>query len=125
MAQAKQHMVQANQHMLQSQHDSQSLRSLCAEYAKYVGEYKLDRDRRRHDAEEAEKERARNHRDEVLKWVSSATMSDLHEEYCKKRQFCSGSGRWILKKEKLEGWKDEEIPINSMLWMHGIPGAGE
>lgn len=117
--------VAAAQHMAQSQHDSQSLKDLCAEHAMYVKQYKLDRDKLRCAAEEVEKERARNHRDEVLKWISSATMSDLHEQYCKKRQFCPGSGRWILKKEKIEGWKDEEIPTNSILWMHGIPGAGK
>lgn len=117
--------VAGAEHMVQSQQDSQSLRELRTEHIMYVEQYKLDRDKLRQAVEENEKERARNHRDEVLKWVSSTTMSDWHEEYCKKRQICPGSGRWVLRKEKLEGWKDSETPTNSVLWMYGIPGAGK
>lgn len=111
--------------MVQSQHDSQSLRDLRAEHTLYIEQYKLDRDKIRQVVREHEKERARGRRNEILNWISPATMSDLHEQHCKKRQICPGSGTWVLRKEKLEGWKDAETPTNSVLWMYGIPGAGK
>lgn len=114
------------QHIEQTRHDSQSIKALCAEHATLVKHYKQDRDKLHQVTEQNDKERARCHRNEVLKWISPPTMSDLHEEYCKKRQICPGSGRWILHKDnKLVGWKDAETPTNSVLWMHGIPGAGK
>lgn len=113
------------QHMRQSQLDSQTLRRLRAEQKAHVEQYELDRDKLQLLVKHHEQEKARKHRDEVLRWISSATLSDLHEEYCKKRQIWPASGRWVLRKDKLEGWKDAETPTNSVLWMHGIPGAGK
>lgn len=111
--------------MMQSQHDSQCLQTLQKETEDHIKLYASDRVLIRQAIEDKNQDRARSHRDEVLRWVSSATMSDTHEDYCNKRQGCPGSGEWVLRKSKLKGWKDLDTPINSVLWMYGIPGAGK
>lgn len=110
--------VAGAQHMEQSQIQGHRLEEL-------FDNYKSDRDKLWQTLGEHEKDRARNHREEVLKWIASATMSDIHEEYCKKRQICPKSGDWVLHKDRFVGWKELDVPTNPILWMHGIPGAGE
>lgn len=113
------------QHMVQSQQDSQCLQRLLKETEEHIKNYESDRVLIRQAIEDKNNDRARIHRAEVLVWISSAAMSDIHEEYCSKRQVCPRSGEWVLRKSNLEGWKDLDTPTNSILWMHGIPGAGK
>lgn len=58
----------------------------------------------------------------VLKWISGVQTSLDHEAFCSER--VEDTGRWILKHEKVENWKEAETPENSILWLNGIPGAG-
>lgn len=111
--------------MMQSQHDSQCLQKLQKETEEHIKHYESDRVLIRQAIEEKNQDRAFNHREEVLKWVSPATMSDIHEDHCNKRQGCPRSGEWVLRKSKFKGWKELDTPINSVLWMYGIPGAGK
>jgi hypothetical protein len=60
----------------------------------------------------------------VLEWISGAPSLLDHESYQKTRAEYPGTGDWILKHEDVINWKDVNTPINSMLWLNGIPGAG-
>lgn len=132
-------------HLAESQRDSQTLHRFIAGYDKdatelrthvrqyerdaeevrsYIQQYELDRRSRLEAAAQATKEVAQSKLDKVRQWISPTSMSDLHESFRLARSTCPGSGEWILRSEKLEGWKDSDIPTNSTLWLHGIPGAG-
>lgn len=104
--------------MEQLQKDSLSLSIL-------ISEYKMDQDNRLRKLQREEAERKRVLKHEVLQWVAGASMSERHESSCKARQYCPGSGDWVLEGKQLKDWKDADTPNNSVLWLHGIPGAGK
>lgn len=60
----------------------------------------------------------------VMEWVSGAQTKLDHDSACEARSEFPESGSWILKKPELEDWKEAEIPMKSVLWLNGIPGAG-
>jgi hypothetical protein len=60
----------------------------------------------------------------ALEWISGAQSLQDHEAFQSTRSEYPGSGDWILKHENVYNWKDVDTPINSMLWLNGIPGAG-
>jgi hypothetical protein len=37
---------------------------------------------------------------------------------------CEGTGRWLLRQNDFVKWLDPTSTANSLLWLHGIPGAG-
>jgi hypothetical protein len=61
----------------------------------------------------------------ILDWFSAAqsTTAD-HESFREIRTPYAGSGRWILKHEKIQNWREMDTPVSSILWVNGIPGAG-
>jgi hypothetical protein len=61
----------------------------------------------------------------VLEWFSAAqsTVQD-HQTFRDIRSKYAGSGDWILKDEKVQNWMGLDIPVTSVLWLNGIPGAG-
>lgn len=118
-------------HISQSQKDSEVLGSFVARYTKdadniraQIDEHKTKQDRIVEAIERTDMEKKRTHKLEVLRWIAAASMTDWHEQFCKARQCCPGSGDWILESEKLKDWKDSDTPNNTVLWLHGIPGAG-
>lgn len=119
-------------HMSQSQRDSEALNDFISRYTQdanelrtQIDEHKMKQDQIWQAMERAETERKRTRKLEVLHWVAAASMSDWHERFCKARQCCPGSGDWILESEHLKEWKDSDTPQNSVLWLHGIAGAGK
>jgi hypothetical protein len=72
----------------------------------------------------SEKDRLHNQYKEVLEWVSGAEVGNDHESACEVRSEYPDSGRWILKNNKLQNWRDDDPPNSSLLWLNGIPGAG-
>lgn len=119
-------------HISQSQRDSEALGDFFARYTQdanelrtQIDEHKMKQDQIWQAMERAETERKRTRRSEVLHWVEATSMSNWHERFCKARQCCPGSGDWILESEQLKDWKDSDTPHNSVLWLHGIPGAGK
>ncbi len=48
-----------------------------------------------------------------------------HESFCKVRRENPGSSDWLMQEEKLSDWMETEIPREPVLWLTGIPGAGE
>lgn len=119
-------------HMSQSQKDSVALGDFYSRYKNdthelraQIDELKMKQDQIWQAIENAEMERKLGRRREVINWIAAASMSSHHKIFCKARQCCPGSGDWILKSEQLKDWKDSDIPHNSVLWLHGIPGAGK
>jgi hypothetical protein len=61
----------------------------------------------------------------VLGWFSAAQSTVLdHHKYRDIRKKYAGSGHWILENEKVQNWMELDTPVSSLLWLHGIPGAG-
>jgi hypothetical protein len=61
----------------------------------------------------------------VLKWMSGASTSLDHQDACNARGEYPGTGKWILKNNKVRNWREAPIPTESSLWINGIPGAGK
>jgi hypothetical protein len=61
----------------------------------------------------------------VLEWFGAApsTKQD-HEIFCNTRNDYEGTGEWILDDGKVQSWMEPDIPVSSLLWLKGIPGAG-
>ena len=81
---------------------------------------KLGRDIKQRSHEECQ----RNHK-ETQKWLAAPSPFTEHERACQQRKYESQSGAWLFDKSELKEWKDIEAPDSSILWMHGIPGAGK
>lgn len=60
----------------------------------------------------------------ILKWISAAPTKLDHESACETRRAYPGTARWILQNSDLRNWKEADTPLSSILWLHGIPGAG-
>ncbi len=69
-------------------------------------------------------ERQRNYV-EVKSWIAAPSPQHEHEQACAKRTEEDQSGEWIFQKPQIKEWKDWDTPDNSILWLHGIPGAGK
>jgi len=114
---------QAN--LLQFEELHSSIHNSSQELFAHIKQYEQDRSARwtrlsREDEDEKKKKRSA-----VLTWFSAArsTISD-HESFCRTRIPETGSGEWILKHEKVQGWIEMDPPVSSILWLNGIPGAG-
>jgi len=88
-------------------------------------QYKVDRTRYLEDIDRQEQQEQKEKYSAVLKWLSGANTSLDHADACSARQEYPGTGRWILKTEKLQNWREAQFPIYSSLWINGIPGAGK
>lgn len=73
-----------------------------------------------------EDEELKRKQGETLRWFSAAstTIKD-HERFRGIREDSAGNGSWILRNEKVMNWIELETPESSILWIHGIPGAGK
>lgn len=60
-------------------------------------------------------------RRELLKWISNVPCEQYHENTCRGRLVETGC--WLLNKEEYREWRKSSA--SSILWLHGIPGAGE
>ncbi|KIX96919.1 uncharacterized protein Z520_07033 [Fonsecaea multimorphosa CBS 102226] len=82
------------------------------------------------DARESLKRREESRRDEqraaILEWLAAGRSTrDSHERARKAREDYPHTGLWITQNEKVSSWLTDDIPKSSVLWMHGIPGAGK
>jgi hypothetical protein len=49
-----------------------------------------------------------------------------HDKKCQLREANPGSGDWIMETEKMKNWiAGDDVPSSSIMWLTGIPGAGE
>ena len=48
-----------------------------------------------------------------------------HELYRLRGEFCPGTEKWLIKDTVFKKWLDTKIYVDKILWLQGIPGAGE
>ena len=60
----------------------------------------------------------------VQEWILAAQSKLDHEAFCSVRAAYPGTGSWILTHETVMNWREASTPVNSILWLNGIPGAG-
>jgi|SRR5690242_13998118 len=64
--------------------------------------------------------------DAVKQWLAAGQQSSLdHDGYCRIRAENSNTTHWIFQQAYIVDWIDAAVPSTPVLWMHGIPGAGE
>lgn len=105
-------------HYEQYQHDSQ-------ETMRHIQQYEQDREIMIEKLEILEAAESSRKYNEVIEWIAGAPTHLDHEAFCAAREDYKGSGDWILKQEKVQNWREEDIPVSSILWLNGIPGAGK
>lgn len=66
-------------------------------------------------------ELGRKTRARILKAISTVSYTQHHKVACKGR--LKGSGQWLLDKPAFREWRQDSA--SSVLWLHGIPGAGK
>uniref|UniRef100_A0A0W0FZH6 Nephrocystin 3-like N-terminal domain-containing protein n=1 Tax=Moniliophthora roreri TaxID=221103 RepID=A0A0W0FZH6_MONRR len=57
----------------------------------------------------------------ILDWISSLPYQEYHNHH--KRDVLQGTGSWLLEDQVYKDWKNSNN--SSLLWLHGIPGAGK
>lgn len=59
---------------------------------------------------------------DILRWLALSKPEEAHIRVRERR--LPGTGKWLLENPNFIAWRDEE-QTNSILWCHGIPGAGK
>jgi hypothetical protein len=91
-------------------------------------QYEEVRKIRQQEEEETERTRQtdkRRRHQEVMQWLSPFIPDDLQESYRAIRAICPDAGRWILETPKVQDWLSPRYCSTPLLWLNGIPGAGE
>jgi hypothetical protein len=74
--------------------------------------------------QEAASARKDNQRIAVRTWLSARNVQLDHDGYTGVREAYPSTGLWVLQKTAIVAWHDNEHPSGSLVWIHGIPGAG-
>ena len=75
--------------------------------------------------DQGEVENSRRRR-ELTGWLRSANVQNDQHDYSKLRAEYPGTGRWLLENQSFKDWfKPLCQSIPPVLWLNGIPGAGE
>jgi len=93
-----------------------------------VNEFERLRLDQKQKAKAKEKRLRDTQRMEVKNWLDApgTSQKEYHEEVQKARQDYPGTGKWILKDDKMSMWMNAEvIPTSSMFWLNGGKGTGE
>jgi hypothetical protein len=62
----------------------------------------------------------------VKEWLAvGQQLQNDHQNFCRIRKECATTARWVLQHETIKHWMDTDIPNTPVVWMHGIPGAGQ
>jgi hypothetical protein len=62
----------------------------------------------------------------VKEWLAVGELPQIdHEKFCKTRAECATTARWITQHETIKHWTHSDIPNSPVVWVYGIPGAGE
>lgn len=78
-------------------------------------EFEFDRSRE----EEVRRRRVMCHQ-----WLAAANFGADQETYARIRHEYTGTGEWLLQKNRFRSWFDPNFCSTPLLWMNGIPGAG-
>jgi hypothetical protein len=65
-----------------------------------------------------------NQRTAVRHWLNGARVEEDYEANSKDRNQYPGVCRWIFKEKNFQLWKDFKSTTNPLLWITGMPGAG-
>ncbi|KAL8837871.1 MAG: hypothetical protein Q9170_002346 [Blastenia crenularia] len=79
-------------------------------------------------SEEFELQRRKDEHDRmsfVIDWLSHVPFHDRHEELQRERKKYPNSTHWLFDTTQTSEWLRESERSNSVLWIHGIPGAGK
>jgi archaellum biogenesis ATPase FlaH len=91
----------------------------------HIEKYEEDRAEKKQRLKRMEEEERDRKQLAVLGWFSAApSIRSDHEKFRQTWTESAGSGQWILKNEKVQNWREMDLPVSSMLWINGIPGAG-
>ena len=60
-------------------------------------------------------------RGKMLQWISPIPYMQHHSQA--KKDVLSGTGKWFLKNEEVQGWLSSSS--SSIMWLHGIAGSGK
>jgi hypothetical protein len=74
---------------------------------------------------EADIARKDNQRIAVRTWLSAKNVQLDHEVYTGVRKLYPSTGLWVLQKTAIVAWHDSQHTSGSLVWIHGIPGAGK
>ncbi|OAP56381.1 hypothetical protein AYL99_09560 [Fonsecaea erecta] len=69
--------------------------------------------------------RRKRQRSAICEWIAGNSTYDSHERAQRDRRDYAQTGLWIIQNEKVSSWLSDDLPRSSMLWVHGIPGAGK
>ncbi|KAI4607899.1 hypothetical protein J4E83_009443 [Alternaria metachromatica] len=62
----------------------------------------------------------------VKDWLAVGELPRLdHESYCKIRNECATTTKWVTQHETIKHWIHADIPNSPVVWVYGIPGAGK
>lgn len=62
----------------------------------------------------------------VNNWLRAANVEDDQNRFSKTRAEYPGTGEWLLENKYFKEWFDPQYPaIPPLLWLNGIPGAGD
>jgi hypothetical protein len=61
----------------------------------------------------------------VRDWLGAASSEADQENYANVRLQYPGTGRWLLQIQHVQAWLDPNSSSIPLLWLTGIPGAGE
>lgn len=64
-------------------------------------------------------------RREVMQWLSPFMPEGLQDSYRAIRSGYPESGRWVLDNSKMQDWLCPRYCSNPLLWLNGLPGAGQ
>lgn len=60
----------------------------------------------------------------VRNWIGGQPFSTHHDTVYSVHEAHPATGNWILSQKEVSAWMFEDVPRKSILWLHGIPGAG-
>ncbi|TLD33782.1 hypothetical protein PspLS_00694 [Pyricularia sp. CBS 133598] len=64
------------------------------------------------------------------RWINAPVVIGDHEEQIRVREELEKAtkkrmGRWILDHKEVQSWLGPDVPRSSIVWIHGVPGAGK
>jgi hypothetical protein len=115
--------VDAQANALQLEQAQQGRADNAANFSELLQQSKEARLRTEEGFDNLRREETQRQKQYVLKWLSAAdAMSDQdHHRDCRK---ISDSGQWLLQNKRFRAWHDTDSLSAPLLWVTGIPGAG-
>lgn len=68
---------------------------------------------------------AHRRRDVVRQWLCAANCEADQETFGGIRRKYPGTGQWIFQSDRFNNWYNSTYCLTHLLWLNGIPGAGQ